>query len=194
MNIIFKEPSYYRVKLSDISLTREKIENKEFEQCTFTKMYLTDCAFLKCKFIECTFENCILSALKPINSTFSDLSIKDSKIIGCDWTVASRLETLAFSDSQINYSSFRFLKLQKTKLINSIAKEADFTETDLSESDFSGTDFEGTIFFRTNLTKVNFKKAKNYYIDTKTNTLKKAQFSFPEAINLLKSLDISVEY
>ena len=190
----FTLSSYYKKAFSGITLAGDVLKNKEFEECRFEKMSLTDCQLNQCKFINCTFDNSILSAIKPVNSSFSEIKFMDSKVIGFDWTLAKRVDSLSFTNSQINYSNFRFLKLQKLKLINCIAKEADFTEADLKDSDFSGTDFEGARFFKTNLKGSNFKKAKNYFIDIKTNTITKAQFSFPEAINLLKSLAITIVY
>lgn len=186
--------NYYKQTLSGIIISRGDIKNKEFEECIFTKIHLTDCRIEKCKFINCRFENSILSAIKPTDSVFTDIQWTDCKVIGFDWTLAKSIRFLTFTNCQINYSNFRFLVLPKIRLVNCIAKEADFTETDLSEGDFTGTDFEGSRFFRTNLTKANFKKSKNYTIDIRSNTVKKAQFSFPQAMALLDSLDISVEY
>lgn len=189
-----KPSIYYQKVLSNITLTKKSIKDKEFEECRFIKLHLTDCKIEKCKFINCSFEDCILSAIKPFNSIFFEVEFKECKVIGCDWTLSAKVDSLSFSNSQISYSNFRFLKLTKLKLINCIAKEADFTETDLSEGDFTGTDFEGARFLKTNLTRANFRKAINYLIDIKSNTITKAQFSYPEAINLLKCMDITVEY
>lgn len=189
----FPQSSYYQKTLSGITLSKTTIKDCEFEECNFTKLNLSECRIEKCKFINCKFEDCIFSTVKPTDSSFLEIEFKDCKVQGFDWTLALRINSLAFTNCQINYSNFRFLKLQKTKLINSVAKEADFTECNLSESDFSGTDFEGSIFFKTNLTKVNFIRASNYFIDIRTNTLKKAKFSFPQVIGLLRSLDITIE-
>jgi fluoroquinolone resistance protein len=98
-----------------------------------------------------------------------------------------------FSGCQINYSNFRFLKVPKTRLIACEAKEVDFTEADLSQGDFQRTDFEKSIFFKTNLSQTDFRGSKNYYIDVKNNIIKKARFSLPEAMVLIKSLDIIID-
>jgi fluoroquinolone resistance protein len=190
----FPNQSYYRESHKLLTVNAEIISNKEFEECIFEKINLTGCTFSRCKFINCKFIECMFSAIKPTDSMFNDAEFTDSKIIGFDWTMVKSVYGLSFHNSQINYSNFRFLKLQKLKLINCIAKEVDFTEADLSEGDFTGTDFEGSRFFKTNLSKANFKLAKNYFIDIKTNILKKAVFSYPEAMNLLQTLDIIVEY
>lgn len=67
-----------------------------------------------------------------------------------------------------------------------------FTETNLTEADFSDADLQGTIFHQCNLTKADFRGAKNYAIDPLSNQIKKAKFSFPEAISLLRSFDIEL--
>ncbi len=73
------------------------------------------------------------------------------------------------------------------------AHEVDFTETDLNHGDFKNTDFAGSRFFKTNLAYADFKGALNYYIDSQNNTFKQTRFSLPEAICLLKSMDIILE-
>jgi fluoroquinolone resistance protein len=113
--------------------------------------------------------------------------------MGVDWTKTEDLRGLDFSGCQINYSNFRMLKIPKTQLIACEAKEVDFTEADLNQSDFQRTDFENSVFFKTNLSQVDFRGAKNYYIDVKNNVIKKARFSLPEAMFLLKSLDITID-
>jgi len=43
-----------------------------------------------------------------------------------------------------------------------------------------------------NLSKADFREAKNYSIDSQTNTLTKALFLGPEALTLLKFFDIQI--
>ena len=82
------------------------------------------------------------------------------------------------------------MKVPNLVLKNSIAKEVDFMEADCSDANFEGTDFEKSKFHQTNLTKANFNNAFNYAIDFNNNTLKGAKFSMPEAVSLLRGLDI----
>jgi fluoroquinolone resistance protein len=193
MKLHFIQQSYYQQTLAKINLTNESLHEKEFEECTFEKCSFIDCEFKNCKFINCVFKECTLSAIKPTNAIFQEVSFLEAKIIGIDWTKTQRITFLQFKNSQLNYSNFRFLKLHELQIVNCDAKEVDFTEADLTESNFENTNFEGSIFLKTNLTKVNFKKAYNYLIDINANKLTKAQFSLPEAASLLKSFDIIVE-
>jgi fluoroquinolone resistance protein len=185
---------FYKKTFNNITQSNGILKNTEYEQCHFKKIALTNYVIDNCRFISCTFEDCVFSAIKPTNSSLFDLTFANSKVIGVDFTLAKKVDAMTFNNSQINYSNFRFLILPKMKLTNCIAKETDFTEADLSDSDFNGTNFEGARFFKTNLTKTNFKNATNYYIDIHNNTIKKAVFSYPEAIHLLQCLDINVEY
>jgi fluoroquinolone resistance protein len=185
---------FFKETFSHIDLTNEVIKNKEFDSCIFDKCSFVECTFENCIFLDCRFSECVLSAIKPTNSSFSECHFKNSKVIGFDWTKAKNIRSLSFDTCQLNYSNFRFLKLPKLIVKKCVVHEVDFTETDLSEGNFEESDLMKTIFFKTNLTKVNFKKAINYSIDLQSNTLKKAQFSFPEALSLLTSLDIEVEY
>jgi fluoroquinolone resistance protein len=189
----FTESVYYREKFSKLVLENEKITLKVFEECEFVDCNLINCRFEKCKFLTCTFSECIISALTPLDCRFNEVNFKGCKVIGVDWTKTQYLKDLNFAGCQVNYSNFKLLKISRIKLVDCEAKEVDYSETDLSQGDFRNTDFENSLFFKTNLSGADFRGAKNYYIDVKNNTIKKARFSLPEAIGLLKSLDISLD-
>jgi uncharacterized protein YjbI with pentapeptide repeats len=189
----FVEESYFQEKFAKLSVTGETIHEKTFEQCEFNACSFIECRFEKCRFLNCTFNSCVVSAVDLTNSRFIDPKFAKSKVLGIDWTKTKEISEPAFNECQINYSSFKMLKIPRTKIIKCEAKEADFTETDLTDGDFKNTDFEHSRFFKTNLTRADFKGACNYLIDVRTNTIKKACFSLPEAMGLLNGLDIFVE-
>jgi len=182
----FDKDSYYQETFTSLSLTNETVKAVEFEECEFKGCSFVGSTFQKCKFISCKLEGCVWSAVNPMNSWFAEVKFFKCKVIGCDWTRASHLQEMEFTDCQLNYSNFAMLKLPKTRMINCQAMEADFTETDLNEGVFTGTDFSRSTFFRTNLSKADLKKAVNYAIDPRNNTLKGTHFSLPEALSLLQ--------
>ena len=51
----------------------------------------------------------------------------------------------------------------------------------------------GTLFHNCDLSRSDFSGALNYSIDVRTNQVKQAKFSLPEAIALLQALDIRIE-
>ena len=189
----FTKSNYYQQKFTKITLSKETIKEVEFEGCEFNECSFVDCKLEKCSFINCKFNGCMVSAINPLNSRFVEISFSNSKVIGFDWTKTQHIQEICFENCQINYSNFRMLKLSKIKMVNCEAKEVDFTETDLSDGVFTNTDFERSIFSKTNLVKANFKGARNYYIDVRSNTVKKAHFSLPEALSLLDSLDVVID-
>jgi fluoroquinolone resistance protein len=83
--------------------------------------------------------------------------------------------------------------LRKTSFKKSKLRECSFINTNLSDADFTDTDLQGTIFHQCKLDKADFRDAKNYAISLKTNTAKKAKFSYPEVMRLLTFFDIVIE-
>jgi len=185
--------SFYQETFSNINVSNSNIVDKEFENCIFENCSFIESVFENCNFTDCIFTSCVLSAIKNISSSFSEVQFKDSKVIGFDWAKAKSLRSLEFHNCQLTYSNFKLLKLHHLKIINCQATEINFSGSDLTDADFGGSDLEKTIFQNTNLTKTNFKRAINYSIDHKTNKLKKTIFSLPEAISLLDNLDIILD-
>lgn len=168
----------------------KEIIDTKFIRCTFT-----DAFFQECQFKNCAFSQCDLSMMRVKSSRFSDVTFEKCKAVGINWTEASWekggfFRLIDFDDCALNYSSFFGLKLSKMKVVKCAALEVDFGEADLTGADFAHTDFSGSIFMHTNLTDANFVHATNYNISAKSNTLKKTKFSLPEAMSLLRSLDI----
>ncbi len=184
---------YYQEKFAKLSHTKEKIHSRVFEDCEFNGCSFIDCTFENCKFLNCAFNECNLTAIIPLKSQLIEVKFSKCKVMGIDWTKAQKITEPNFSECQINYSNFKLLKLPKIKMVKCEAKEIDFIETDLSHGNFTNTDFEKSLFFKTNLTGADFRGARNYFIDVKTNTLKGTRFALPEALSLLNGLDIIIE-
>lgn len=70
--------------------------------------------------------------------------------------------------------------------------ESHFTNTCLSGAQFLEADLLGTVFHNCDLSKANFSTAIQYAIDPRTNKLKKALFSLPDAVGLLLGFDITI--
>ena len=131
------------------------------------------------------------------NSRFNNVSFKDCKLLGIDWTRAtwpnlSIDSQLKFEKSVLNDSSFFGLKLPNLKLIECRCIEVDFSDGDFNHGDFSYSDLSASLFRQTNLTKANFAEALNYSIDIENNRITGAKFSRHEAVSLLQSLNIEL--
>ena len=184
--------SYYEEQFVGLIITGEWIRSKEFEDCRFESCRFTECNFFECAFLECRFEDCLMSATQVSGCSFIDAQFTECKLVGIDWTQGSNVRGLVFSKCTLDYSVFSPLKLKGLKLLNCVCKEADFREADLTDGNFEGTDFDRSVFSQTNLTNANFEEARNYSIDPRVNVLKRAKFSMPEAMSLLKSFDVTI--
>jgi len=72
-------------------------------------------------------------------------------------------------------------------------QQVDFTEADLTNSIFNNCEFKSAIFERTTLEKSDFRTSYNYIIDPEKNKIKKAKFSMPEVLGLLRKYNIEVK-
>jgi uncharacterized protein YjbI with pentapeptide repeats len=128
-----------------------------------------------------------------------DAQFRRCKLIGVDWTQAgdeavTRLPvTVSFDECVLDYGSFFGMSLHAAKLSGCSSREADFREADLTDADLSGSDFAESTFHHTNLSRADLRRARNYAIDPRANTVKKARFSLPEALTLLRGFEVEVE-
>lgn len=196
MNFFDEKAEYLNQKFQNLDLSKEVIASKDFQACTFTKCKFVDTQFKECRFVDCVFLRCDLSLAVIAGCAFHNVSFEHSKAMGVNWSDAKWLpgfSLIRFLDCGINYSVFMGLDLRKISIVQCVAKEVNFEDARLEEADLRKTDFMGSRFVNTNLTQANFIGAINYAIDVTLNAVKKTKFSLPEAISLLRSLDIVLE-
>ena len=192
-----QEEEYYADHFEGLDCVAAEVEAKEFDNCTFTKCDFSEARFKKCKFIECDFINCNLSLAKFELSGFTDVTFRDSKLIGVNWTTVAWsslvLEApIRFYKSIVNDCSFYGLSLQGLVLEECKAHGVDFREGDFTGSNFTYTDLTGCLFGNSRLPGVDFAEAENYDIDVYQNDIKGAKFSRFEALRLLDSLEVEL--
>ena len=189
------QPDYVDETFKGLDAPGVEVEGIEFEGCTFRACTFSEATFRRCKFLDCSFKDCDLSLLRPFETTFSGTRFEGCKLAGVDWTTAywpkiGGLEPNAFVDCTLNYATFIGLNLKGLRLERCTARDVDFTEVDLTRAACTGTDFSESRFIQTDLTEADFTGATNYAIDATLNKLKKTKFALPEAVSLLRSLDI----
>jgi uncharacterized protein YjbI with pentapeptide repeats len=164
----------------------------EFYNCSFEECKFNECSFKACTFEGCSFSTCDLSVIKIIDSSFHNVVLTGSKVVGINWSETTSID-VSFLNCVLNGSTFFGLNLTNLKMVDCIAKDVNFTEANLCKGDFTGTDFFGSRFLNTNLSFANFAQSKNYNINPQINKFKKTKFSLPDAISLLSNLDIILE-
>lgn len=189
-------PEYNNQAFKKIQCPGERLETKEFYECTFSDCVFTEAVFDHCRFVDCTFQGCDLSLAQVPGCTFRGVTFEKSKLVGIDWTKAiwgrkqGILNSVGFAECTLNYSTFIGAPMPGLRMTQCLAHDVDFAEADLTSADFTGTDLADSRFWQTNLTGADFTGATGYAIAATLNTLKKTKFSLPEAISLLYSLDI----
>lgn len=168
------------------------VNGAEFQGCLFKSCSFIESAFIDCKFEDCQFQNCDFSLVRLDRSSFINAVFSHSKCVGINWRKVSIPFSLdvKFCDCNISHSNFLGLNLHHIQIRDCFAGEVNFEEANLTQAIFFGTDLQKARFHNCDLTKADFSSAKNYAIDYKYNKLKKAVFSFPEAMALLAGLDV----
>ncbi|MCB1687532.1 MAG: pentapeptide repeat-containing protein [Halioglobus sp.] len=188
---------HWSQRFENLDYSGKEIASTEFDGCTFEGCDFSEVTFKRCNFVECEFIRCNLSNARIEYSKFSDVSFRDSKLIGINWTTASWpgmifSSPIKFYTSILNDSSFYGLALQDFILEECKAHNVDFREGDFSNANFTYSDLSGCFFSSTNLSGADFSEATNYDIDIYQNRIEKARFSRFEAVRLLECLDIDL--
>ncbi len=180
-----------------LDLIEQELRDKSFYDCEFIHCNFTESRLLNCTFDGCRFTDCNLSTAKIRGTAFREVIFKTCKLVGIDWTTARWPSVpltgqIEFDECMLDGSSFFGLYLQELKMEACQARDVDFTEADCEYASFIQTDFADSTFHETRLIKADFTDALNYAIDIHSNKITGAKFSLPEAINLLRGLDIEI--
>jgi uncharacterized protein YjbI with pentapeptide repeats len=122
-----------------------------------------------------------------------ECTFTDCKIVGVDFYKCEKMFFSAnFKNSLLQYCNFSDLNMSRSSFFGSALKDSHFTNTILKEADFRNVDLLGTIFHNCDMSNADFTGATQYGIDPRTNKIKKAKFSFPEAAGLLQAFDVII--
>ncbi len=194
---MFESENYDEI-YENLEFNGEDLTEITFEDCIFRDSSFQQADFSNSRFINCTFERCNISLIRVKNTQFNGLRILDSKASGINWTEAplnSRgiFSPPEFSSSILQGSVFQGLNLEDIVIKNCKVTDVDFSSAILKGADLKETDFERAHFNNTDLSTADLRGAVNYSIDMEYNRIKKARFSLPEAVSLLKHIDIILD-
>lgn len=193
MDYLTAQGEFEDEEFSELQLSSQQFTFKDFRNCTFRKCNFQHASFEGTRFLDCTFEGCDLSLTNLSKSSFKRCVFSSCRAIGFALSGAHSAENLRFEDCTMRSSSLMGLDLRRLKLTNCIADDADFTQSNLSDAVFLGTSFAEARFFKNELTRADFRGAKNYAFDPATCKLSGAKFSFPEVLGLLAVHNILIE-
>lgn len=191
------------IEFSSLHNEEQIYKSEDFSKKYFGSHSFTCCVFQTCNFSEsllqnakffgCTFVGCNLSLVKLDNCRLQDAQFIDCKIVGADFCRFQKtFFSASFKNTLLHYCNFSDLNMKNNIFSGSRVKESYFSNTCLTGADFSDVDLSGTIFHNCDLCKADFSTATQYEIDPLTNKIKKAKFSLPEAVGLLRAFDIVI--
>ncbi|MFC1787882.1 pentapeptide repeat-containing protein [Patescibacteria group bacterium] len=178
----------------DLDWTEEQKQSKSFCDCVFEGCDFTKTDFSGTEFVDAIFQKCNLSLTDLNNCRLRSVVFVKSKLIGIDFRKCNpNFFSISFKNCLLDSCNFSCdFKYATFDFCGSVLRKCIFIETDLHNTDFSECDLEETTFHNCNLEGADFIKAKNYQINPKTNKIKNAKFSLPEAVLLLGALDIDL--
>ncbi len=117
---------------------------------------------------------------------------KTARLSEMNFSNAKNLFSANFKNCLLQYCNFSDLNMKNSSFKGSKLKDSHFTNTILKSADLSDVDLSRTLFHNCGLCNADFSSATQYVIDPRTNKIKKAKFSFPEAAGLLRAFDITI--
>lgn len=175
------------------NFSKKNLGDQIFQAYSFTSCDFTESNLCNTKFCGCLFTNCNVSLTKLDNCRFQDVHFIDCKIVGAEFFKCEKtFFSPSFKKCFLHYCNFSDLNMKNISFKESKIYEAHFSNTILNGANFANTDLSGTIFHNCDLYKADFSTASRYNIDPRTNKIKNAKFSLPEAVGLLQGFEIII--
>jgi uncharacterized protein YjbI with pentapeptide repeats len=174
------------------------VENLDLTGADFTGCFFKQCRFpgallRKARFEQCEFDTVDLSNAIVTGCLFIDCKFTGCKLLGINWTQAREPLSIELDNCHCDESNFFAVNLAKLQMTGCSFRNADFREAKLTRANLNAGEFSGALFGKTDLSFADMRDCRNYSIDVRDNTIRKAKFSLPEAMNLLSGLDIVLE-
>lgn len=196
MTDILSDTEYNQQTFKTVSYTDSLIERTAFYDCQFEQCTFNEVRFVACRFYDCVFKDCDLSLSTVRDCAFSETTFEQCKLVGINWAEMAQdtliQKPINFLQCVLNYGTFIGLMLKGIRIEQCSVWDVDFSDTDLTDANCKECDFTESHFRHSDLTRADFTGAKNYAIDPAINTLVGTKFSLPEAINILRSMDIEL--
>ena len=194
----FEDQTYENQSFEGLNLSQERLRNLSFIDCSFKGCVFEECVLEACSLQECSFEDCRFVNLKSEGSQLKYLSFSKCHLLGVQWQdfqstglIASPLH--AVKDCMLRYNGFIGMNFKKFSFAGNLIADSIFENCRLDESSFKHCDLQNTQFLKCDLKKADFRQATGYNIDIMGSKLSGAKFSLPEAVRLLRDLNISLE-
>ena len=184
----YEGQNWDQVDFTDGDLSRTSFTNCQFTACDFSRLVLASTRFEACRFVDCNLSNTVID-----HTRFDDVVFEGCKLVGLNFGSADPLVFgLELHRCLLRYVNFSQLRWKKAVVVDCDAHDSDFRSARLEGADFRKTRFRACRFSGADLTRADFSFCEGYDLDLRTEVLKKAVFTMPEALNLLAPFDLDI--
>lgn len=174
--------------------TEPPVAGGEYEGITWSGVDLTGLVFDKMRFENCRFEQCNLSNVVISYARFDGVVMVGCKLVGPNFGAVDPLAFgLRLEGCVLRYVNFSQLRWRQAAVVDCEVVDCDFRGAQMPQADFRRSRFRNTRFSGADLTGADFRGAEGYDLDLRTEKLKGAAFSHPEAMNLLAPFGLKLE-
>ncbi|MGH1334618.1 MAG: pentapeptide repeat-containing protein [Aureispira sp.] len=187
---------FYAVEqeFENIDFTQTKLQEGEYEACTFKNCNFSAVDFFKNRFIETSFVNCDLSNASVATTSLQEVEFIGCKLLGIAFEHCRTFGlAMTFEQCQLNHASFYQLDLQNSRFQNCELKSVDFAEANLAKVQLTSCNLLHANFEQTNLEGADLRHSIQYSIDPNKNRLRGATFSLQEVVGLLDQHKINID-
>lgn len=169
-------------------LAQAQFSGCQFVGCDFSGVRLSSTRFEDCRFVDCNLSNTVVD-----HTRFDEVTLEGCKLVGLNFGASDPLTFgLMVERCLLKYVNFSQMRWRKAVVRDCDALDSDFRGAKLSGADFSRTRFRSCRFSAADLSGADFSFAEGYDLDLRTENLKKAIFTLPEAMNLLAPFDLEI--
>lgn len=195
MNNFYDSETFSNLQFVGDECNSDEFQDCTFKNCTFEESFLNNCALTECKFYNCTVRSMTFKDCEMYNCEFYECNL-----LGITWDDFTQGERDGYStpiDKMekcfCKFNSFCGLNFIKFNFKQSQFIESTFLRCNCKEADFFGCVMDNSVFSDCELAQADFRNATGWEIPLAANSVKGAQFSFPEVVNLLRGVGVKWE-
>jgi uncharacterized protein YjbI with pentapeptide repeats len=183
-------------QLTGLRLEQADLTRTAFTGCRFERVALGSADLSYAAFDEVELADCDLSSATLTGAKLRGVVFRGCKLLGVDWSAIAQSpvgQPLVFERCRLDHGIFRGLNLRGSVFRDCSAREIDVTGTILTDAVLAGSDLTRARFGGTRLTGADLREATGYAFDPRDNEVRGLQVALPDAAELLRALEITVE-
>jgi uncharacterized protein YjbI with pentapeptide repeats len=186
------ERSFENGVIAALDIGAASLAGKEFSRCKFRGLKLQEGDLSRAHFEDCELESCDLTRASVAQVLLREVTFRDCKLMGIDWSTLGSYPAMRFEDCNLRYASFVRLGLNKIGFVRCAMVESTFLDTQLVQASFEGSDLTGARFERCTLRGASFASSQGLSLDPRSNDVKGAKVPMDAALRVAELMGLRV--